>query len=81
MKQGKMNPQGGQNQGEGDREAARRYNEDQQQFVLSGKVDEAARKAGDQDPDEARKAEQAGRDRAKEFDPEETRDYTKPDQG
>lgn len=81
MKEGKMNPQGGQNQGEGDREAARRYNEDQQQFVQSGKVDEAARKAAGQDPDEAGKAEQAGRDRAKEFDPEETRDYTKPDQG
>lgn len=49
--------------------------------MQSGKVDEAARKAAGQDPDEARKAEQAGRDRAKEFDPEETRDYTKPDQG
>jgi hypothetical protein len=81
MKQGKMKPQGGQNQGEGDREAARRYNEDQQQFVQSGKVDEAARKAAGQDPAEARKAEQAGRDRAKELDPEESRDYSKPDKG
>ena len=81
MKQGKMNPQGGKNQGEGDREAARRYNQDQQQFVQSGKVDEAARKAAGQNPDEAREAEQAGRDRAKEFDPEESRDYSKPDAG
>ncbi|MGE0796974.1 MAG: hypothetical protein AB7G13_05955 [Lautropia sp.] len=68
----------GRNQGEGDKEAARRYNEDQQTFVDSGKVDEAARRAGGQDPAEARQAEQAGKDRAKEFDPEEARDYRKP---
>lgn len=72
-------PAGGKNQGEGDREAARRYNQDQREFVESGKVEEAAEQAKGQDPAEAEAAEKAGKDRAKEFDPEETRDYRKPD--
>lgn len=54
-----------QNQGEGDRESARRYNEHNREFVESGKVDEAARNA-EPDPE----AEKAGRERAKELDPE-----------
>jgi hypothetical protein len=74
-------PAQGKNQGEGDREAARRYNEDQRQFVQSGKVDAAAEQAKGQDPAEAAAAEQAGKARAKEFDPEEARDYRKPDKG
>ena len=78
MKDARKPPVGGQNQGEGDREAARRYNEDQREFVQSGKVDEAARKAAGQDPREAKSAEQAGLDRAKELDPEESRDHSKP---
>lgn len=65
-------------QGEGDREADRHYREKTRDFVESGKVDEAAEKAGDQDPEEARKAEEAGRKRAKEVDPEVHRDYDKP---
>ena len=69
------------NQGEGDREAARRYNEDQRQFVQSGKVGQAAEQAKGQDPAEAEAAEKAGKGRAKEFDPEESRDYRKPDKG
>ena len=69
---------GTQNQGEGDHEAARRYNEDAQAFVASGKVDAAARNAQDQDPAEAKAAEAAGKARAKELDPEEKRDYAKP---
>ena len=37
------------NQGEGDREAARRFNEDEQKFVQSGRVGEAARQAAPRD--------------------------------
>jgi len=62
------------NQGEGNRDAARHYNEATEKFVKSGKVEDAARNAKD-DP----VAEQKGRERAKEFDPEEDRDYTKPE--
>lgn len=66
------------NQGEGDRESARRYNEATRDFVKSGKVDEAARRAADQDPEEARRSEQKGRERAKEVDPAVHREYDKP---
>jgi hypothetical protein len=64
--------------GEGDREADRHYRERTEKFVKSGKVEEAARKAGEQDPEEARQAEEAGRQRAKEDDPEGHRNYRKP---
>lgn len=64
----------GKNQGEGDKESAAKYNKEQQEFVKSGRVDDAARKATE-DPD----AERKGRERAKEFDPEEERDYSRPD--
>ena len=66
------------NQGEGDRESAKRYNEDTQEFVESGKVEEAAKKAGQGDKKEMERAEQAGKDRAKELDPAVDRDYSKP---
>lgn len=65
-------------QGEGDREAARRYDEATREFVESGKVEEAAARAAEQDSEEARQAEQAGRERAKEGDPAVHRDYRKP---
>jgi hypothetical protein len=65
-------------QGEGDKEADRHYREHTREFVESGKVDEAAERARDQDPEEARKAEEAGRRRAKEMDPDVHRDYDKP---
>ena len=65
-------------QGEGDREADRNYRKRTEEFVESGRVDEAAKKAGKQDPEEARKAEEEGRRRAKEMDPEVHRDYDKP---
>lgn len=55
----------GKNQGEGDKESAARYNKEQQEFVNSGRVDDAARKATE-DLD----AERKGRERAKAFDPE-----------
>jgi hypothetical protein len=60
------------NQGEGDTEAARRYNEDQKQFVESGAVNDAARRAAprsDQEASELLQAEQAGRRKAKGEDP------------
>lgn len=66
------------NQGEGDREADRNYRERTKEFIESGQVDEAAERAGDQDPEEARDAEEKGRRRAKEVDPEVHRDYDKP---
>jgi hypothetical protein len=60
------------NQGEGNREAARRFNEDEQKFVQSGRVSEAARKAAPRDAGEAgqmQQAEQAGKSHAKDEDP------------
>ncbi|MFO8002859.1 hypothetical protein [Thioalkalivibrio sp.] len=65
-------------QGEGDRESAKRYNKDTREFVESGKVDEAARKAGEGDQEEMERAEESGEERAKEFDPAVERDYSKP---
>lgn len=63
----------GHNQGEGDREAARRYEQSTQDFIRSGKVDPAAKKARDQNPAEAREAENQGRKRSKAEDPAVTR--------
>jgi hypothetical protein len=75
----KEKQRGGTNQGKGDRESARRYNEATREFVGSGKVEEAAGQAAGQDPEEARRGEQAGRDRASELDPAVHRDYEKPE--
>jgi hypothetical protein len=50
-----------QNQGEGDRKSARRYNNDVRRFVAEGNVDEAAREAKDyveRDPRGAARAEE-----------------------
>lgn len=60
------------NQGEGNREAARRYNAEQKKFVDSGRAPDAARRAAPQDEDEAaalKRAEDKGRSRAKGEDP------------
>jgi hypothetical protein len=35
------------NQGKGDRESAKRHNRNTHEFVASGKIDEAAKRAGD----------------------------------
>jgi len=62
----------GDNQGEGNRDAARRYNEDQQRFVQSGKAEAAARDAAPASEKEAAslaRAEREGRRHAKEEDP------------
>ena len=57
------------NQGEGDRESAKRYNEEQKEFVESGKVeqhrDERAN-LSESEKREAEKAEEAGKSHAKE---------------
>ena len=59
-------------QGEGDYDAARRFNKDERAFVGSGKVREAARRAKPRDVEEAEelaRAEAIGRSHAKGEDP------------
>jgi len=68
------------NQGEGDREAARRYNEATREHARSADVEQEARDAAEQDPGEAAQSEAEGRARARENDPEVTRNYTRPSQ-
>lgn len=80
-----MTEQKQRSKGEGDRESARRYNEETQQFVDSGRVDEKAVEAreaveGAEEPDLAA-AEQSGKARAKEFDPGVARDFSRPTTG
>ena len=61
------------NQGEGDKESARHFDEAQHQFARSGKVDAAARQAAPRDDREAKEmqqAEQAGKSHSKGEDPE-----------
>ena len=60
------------NQGEGDVEAARRYNDDQKRFVDSGAVADAAEQAKpttDAEASDLLAAEQQGREKAKGEDP------------
>jgi hypothetical protein len=60
------------NQGEGNVEAARRYNDDQKRFVESGAVHDAAKRAKpatDAEAGEMLAAEQKGRTKAKGEDP------------
>jgi hypothetical protein len=69
------------NQGEGDRESARRYNEKTQKFVQSKKGKESTRKvdhSGRHSSDELQKAEDDAVARVKENDPRALRDYSKP---
>lgn len=69
------------NQGEGDRESARRYNEKTRKFVKSDKGKDSVKKSdhsGIHSPDELKKAEDDSMARVKENDPEALRDYTKP---
>jgi hypothetical protein len=49
-------------QGEGNRDAAREYNESQREFAQSGQVDEAARDAEPRSEEERREMEQAERE-------------------
>ena len=65
--------QGEKEYGEGNYKGSRQYNEATKQFVESGRVDEAARKAKPADEREAAemsRAEAEGASRAKEEDPE-----------
>jgi hypothetical protein len=60
-------------QGEGDKDAARRYNDATKRFVDSGAVAEAARNAEPRTPEQAKEledAEREGRDHAKGEDPQ-----------
>lgn len=68
-----------QNEGEGNKTAARRYNQDQQEFAKSGQVESAAEQArralDGKEGEELKKAEEEGRSRARNA--EEDRDYAK----
>ena len=60
-------------QGEGDYEADRRYREETERFIASGKVDEAAqeaKRAVEEEGEELEAAEKEGRSRVAEEDPE-----------
>jgi hypothetical protein len=64
-------------QGEGNKEAAKNYNEAQQKFVKSGRVEQAAEEAepkSKQEAEELERAEAEGLSRAKEEDPAVHRD-------
>ncbi|HEX3885546.1 MAG TPA: hypothetical protein VHW66_23035 [Stellaceae bacterium] len=67
------------NEGEGNRTAARQYNQDQQRFVESGKVDEKAREAeralDGAEQRELEHAELIGKRHAAKEDPEVKRKY------
>ena len=69
------------NQGEGDRRSARHFNREQREFVESERGREAIADNRELDTEAARKARAASaraKQRARENDPEETRDYHKP---
>jgi hypothetical protein len=66
------------NEGEGNRTAARQYNNAQRRFVRSGKVEEQAREAEqslDREKRELERAEAVGRSHEKSEDPEVTRKH------
>jgi hypothetical protein len=66
------------NEGEGNKTAAREYNEAQRRFVDSGKVEEKAREAEralDRDKRELERAEAVGKRHKAAEDPEVTRKY------
>jgi hypothetical protein len=69
------------NQGEGDRSAARRFNRQEREFVESQRGRDAVAEHQPLDEDAARGARTAAteaKQRAREHDPKETRDYRKP---
>lgn len=69
-------------QGEGDYEAARRYDEAQKRFVESGKVEQAAEDAAPESAEQARdveRAEDSGKSRSKGEDPSITTTEQSPD--
>jgi hypothetical protein len=82
MKTGKNKITQQRNEGEGNRTAAREYNQAQQRFVQSGKVEDKARQAERDIRDknirqELEHAETVGKSHAASEDPEVTRRYEK----
>jgi hypothetical protein len=67
----------GKNQGEGDKDAAEHYNRNTRDFVESGKVKPATERAKEGDKEEMQQAEERGKERAREYDPNVDRDYSK----
>ena len=67
----------GRNEGEGNRTAARRYNEGAHETARKGKQPEASPKS-EQERREMEEGEKTGRARAKEIDPSVERDFDKP---
>jgi hypothetical protein len=67
----------GRNEGEGNRTAARRYNEGAHKTAEKGDLPDAA-PSSDEERQEMERAEQSGRARAKELDPAVERDFDKP---
>ena len=68
-------------QGEGDYEAAKHYNEKTEDFAQSGKVEEAARKAGEvtaEEREEMKRSEAEGKRHTHEKDPNVSREYHRP---
>jgi hypothetical protein len=69
--------------GEGDREAARRYNQKAEKFTESDAgqraIDKGPEISGESEAREVEKAEEQGRKRAREVDPQVTRDYRSAD--
>lgn len=55
----------GQNQGEGDKESAKRYNDDTKKFVESGKVGQQPADLSQLEKQDLEKAEEAGKSHAK----------------
>ncbi|MBL0731120.1 hypothetical protein [Piscinibacter sp. HJYY11] len=68
-----QNPRSGQVQGEGDYEAARRYDKSAREFAESGKVKPAADQSAprnEREAEEMERAEETGKSRAKGEDPQ-----------
>jgi len=69
------------NQGEGNRDAAREYDEQQHEFVERGEVqrhENETRNMSEAERRDAQRAEEEGKAHAKEKDPSAERDYSKP---
>ena len=69
------------NEGEGNKTADRNYREATRKFVQSERGQEETKRAGDvqgSEEQEIRRAEQEAKERAKEHDPEEVRDRSRP---
>lgn len=66
----------GKNEGEGNRTAARRYNEAAQETAKKGEPPDASPQS-DEERREMERAEQTGRERAREVDPAVERDFNK----